>query len=360
MIYDKSGNALAAVYDKSGASLSYAYDKTGSVIFDGSGGEEDKRDWSSIPTQFKTNLSSAASSAVAYKDNNPGAYIFAVFSDVHDKFYNEPNYVEYNFRGEFENYVFLGDMANTYSDELLKGAVDYMHGVGDARIFPVIGNHEFGGYEDGQTLPKAYYIPLLDENCVIMNGDLLVYYYDDTENNVRVMFLDSCSTIKKQSGTQLMSKAEIVFCADAMLSAGAKDILLFNHSAGQGFYFVDDPEEYASTTTVTNMGQINTLINAFINRDTYSITDDNSVVHNYDFANVTGDFIASLHGHSHTTGHTDHRGYHDIICPSTYYNDTAGASFFAIDRPRKLIKWFIAYKNRAAIDVIDYQYGVSD
>lgn len=351
--YNVNGETLENVYGISGTALANAYDVEGNDILNGIV----PMDWSNIPQQYRSNINDAVTYAKTYLQNHNSAYVFPVLTDVHDKFYNEPNYVLYNHPNTFDKFLFLGDMANSYSQNQLNNAVSYMHQADTVNVLALVGNHEFGDYVSGDTLPKVWYQTLIPPSCVVMSADALVYYFDDVENNVRFICLDSCTPIYKSSGVQLFTKNELKFCASAMENAGNKDIIVLNHAMGSGFYLVTDTEqtEWKSDTTITNSSTLWNIINAFKNKSSYTFTDDESVSHTYDFSNVGGNFISYITGHYHDAGNYDGRGFNMITLPSSYYN-ASGMSIIIVDPAAEKFIWLIVYKNQSTYGIYEYAY----
>lgn len=358
-VYSKNGSALSTVYGKTGSSLTYAYDVEGTVVFGGSPSPVEPMDWSSMSDTYKGNINSAVNYAKSYMAQHEGTYAFPVLTDVHDKLYNEPNFVLYNHPNTFDKFLFLGDIANDYSQSQLDNAVDYMDEANSINILDLIGNHEFGGYVQGNTLPKVWYAPLIPSNAVMMQDtDCLAYYFDDSENGVRFIALDSCTPIYAQSGTQLLTKNELEFFASALDSSGAKDIILLNHAPGQSYYYLTDTEHQTaiSTTGITNRTTMDSIINAYKNRTSVTFTDDSSVSHTHDYSSKTGKFIGLIAGHTHHAGYNNANGYNVLICPSSYYNTDAGISVFIIDRTLSKVIWLIAYRSQSAYGLYEYTY----
>ena len=362
-VYNIEGTQLNAIYNALGTSLSTAYDIDTNVVF--SNGptpptpEVEPMDWSSMLATYKANIDDAIEYADAYLSNHANAYSFPVLTDVHDKLYNEPNYVLYNYPTSFDKFLFLGDIANAYSQSQMDNATDYMSEADVIDILSLVGNHELGGWTEGDTLPKVWYSPLLPSSATVMHDtDALVYYFDDTTNNVRFICLDSCTPIYKSAGTQLYTKDELEFFASALDSSNGKDVVLLNHAPGQSYYAVADTEKDTelSTTGITNRATLDSIINAFINRSSVTFTDDSNVSHAHDYSSVTGDFIGLIAGHTHQAGYNNANGYNVFICPSSYYNSDAGMSVFVIDKTLKKVIFLIGYKNNADYGLYEYAY----
>lgn len=364
-VYNIDGNQLNAIYNALGSSLSTAYDIDATVVFGNEPTpptptpEVDPMDWSSMSATYKANIDDAIEYADAYLSEHSNAYSFPVLTDVHDQLYNEPNYVLYNHPDSFDKFLFLGDIATAYSQTQMDNATDYMSEADVIDILSLVGNHELGGWAEGDTLPKVWYSPLLPPSATVMHDtDALVYYFDDTTNNVRFICLDSCTPIYQSSGTQLYTKDELEFFASALDSANGKDIILLNHAPGQNYYYVTDTEKETaiSTTGITNRSTLDSIIDAFINRSSVTFTDDSNVSHTHDYSSATGDFIGLIAGHTHHAGYNNANGYNVFICPSSYYNNDAGMSVFIIDKTLKKVIFLIGYKSKAEYGIYEYSY----
>lgn len=352
-VYNNDGVVLLTVYGLNGATLQSAYNIDGVNVLDAL----TPMDWTNIPQQYRTNINGAVAYAETYLENHSSAFAFPVLTDVHDKFYNEPNYLLYNNQGVFDKFLFLGDIANAYTDTQMDNAVAYMEQAKSVNVLALIGNHELGGYAENDTLPKAWYQPLIPSSAVVMTGtDALVYYYDDSVNNVRFICLDSCTPIYKSSGSQLLTKNELEFFASALDTAGNKTIILLNHSPGQSYTWIEDEAQTGSSTTVANLSvTMGGIISAYINRTSYTFTDDESVSHTHDYSSASGDFVGLITGHEHRGGYSDAKGYNLFTLPSSYYNDAA-MSIFVIDKSIKKLIWLVAYKNELSYGVHEYSY----
>lgn len=358
-VYNKNGSSLSTLYGKTGSSLTYAYDVEGITVFGGSPSPVDPMDWSSMTENSKQNISDIVSYTSTYLSGHSGAYAFPVITDVHDKWYNEPNYILYHFPNAFDKFMFLGDIANAYSQAQMDGATAYMAEANTINVFPLVGNHELGGWAEGDDLPIEWYSPLVPQYATIMQGtDALVYYFDDSTNNVRFIVLDSCTPIYQQSGTLLLTKNQLEFFASALDSSGTKDIILLNHAPGQSYYYLTDTEHQTaiSTTGITNRTTMDSIINAYKNRTSVTFTDDSSVSHTHDYSSKTGSFIGLIAGHTHHAGYNNANGYNVLICPSSYYNTDAGISVFIIDKNLSKVIWLIAYKNQSTYGLYEYTY----
>ena len=356
-VYNVSGTELNALYDVESESIYHAYDVEGTEVFGGQVPPVQPMDWTNIPTQYRTNIASAMSYANTYLNSHSNAFMFPVLTDVHDKFYNEPNYLLYNFSNKFDKFLFLGDIANEYSQTEMDNAKAYIQQASSVDVLALVGNHELSTWAEGDDLPKDWYQPLVPSSAVVMSEtDALVYYFDDTTNNIRFIVLDSCTPIYKSAGTQLLTKNELEFFASALDMVGGRDVLLLNHAPGQYYYRVAEPETGESTTTVTNRATMDSIINAYINKTSVTLTDDASVSHTHDYSEATGRFIGLVAGHTHRAGYTNSNGYNVLICPSSYYNDS-GMSIFIVDPDAKKIIWLIAYKSLTSIGTYEYTYG---
>ena len=362
-IYDVSANALAAAYDSGGVSLAYAYDVEGTEIFSVTPTPPVyPMDWTNMTAYLKQGIDSIVAYAQAYVSAHSGAYAFPVITDVHDSFYNEPNYIIYNFPTAFDKFLFLGDIATAYSQTQMDNAVTYMEEANLCDILALVGNHELGNWAEGDTLPKVWYQEIIPESCTLMaDTDALVYYWDDDDNNVRFICLDSCTPIYKQSGTQLYTKNELEFFASALDSSGTKDIILLNHAPGQSYYDVEDTEHTTtySTTGITNRGTLDSIIGAYIGRTSYTFSDDSSVSHTHDYSEMTGSFIGLITGHTHHAGFQSGNGYNAYICPSTRYKTDAGVSVFVVDKTASKVIHLIAYRSQSEYGVYEYSYEVT-
>lgn len=362
-IYDAVGNELDAFYNVSGTQIYKAYDVQGDLLVDAGGGsEEEHADWSGMSVQFRDVVSACADECVGYMSEHNGAFAFPVFTDVH--LYtdgNEPNYVAFNYPDTFAMFVFLGDITNLYNSAQLDSAVTYMDYATDQKKIAAIGNHEWGDYDTtgSNAYPREWYKPLLPDDCVFFQDDGLTYYCDSVSTNVRVIVMDSNSTVKKQSGTQKFNMDALNWLAGVLENSGTKDIIVLNHAMGSGFYLVTDTEhtDWKSDTTIANMTTFNNIITAFMDKTSLSITVD-GVSYTHDFSGTSGRFVGYITGHYHNAGYTNNWSYNKITCTAVTRNKPTdhGMTFFVIDPAERLIKMLIARYPATSPEEYEYTF----
>lgn len=355
MIYYINGNAITKAYDINGNVLSSVFDINGNEI---------------VLSEEQLSERPLLDSAMLYCDDyakaNPESYAFPLITDVHLTFDGEePKYIEQKYPNTWSRLLLLGDMVNntsSYNETEMNNAVSFMSGASNLNKLVVVGNHELGNWKEGEPLPEKWYKPLLDSTSVLWNGgDGLIYYSDDEENNVRYIVLDSCTPIYKASGVQKFTKNELEWCASVIESSGDKDIIICNHSMGGSFYLVTDTakENSIADTTVTNSGTLWGIVNAFISKGTYNVTDDDGVSHFHDFSGCTGDFVGYFTGHAHQAGYNDASGFNKFTCPmlkTTYPGYPQAMNFFIIDKALRKIIWLVCDYSKTTYDKYEYTY----
>lgn len=347
------------IYDINGNEITIAYDIKGNVL-----NSVCNIDGNDIAFLENTLLDSAMLYCDNYVKENPNSYTFPLITDVHLNFKgNEPQYIVEKYPNTWSRILFLGDMVNNYDTTDLNNAVSFMRGASGLNKIVAIGNHELCDWAEGNTLPDEFYKSLLDSTSVLWNGgDGLIYYSDDEEKNVRYIVLDSCTPIYKSSGTQLFTLNELEWCASIMEASDGKDIIICNHAIGTSFYLVTDTnkETRKYDTTITNAStKLFPMINAFINKESYSITDDEGVLHTHDFSTTTGKFIGYFSGHYHNAGLTDENGFLQFTCPmlrTTYSGYPQAMNFFIIDKTLQKIIWLVCDYSKETYDKYEYQY----
>lgn len=364
-VYNKNGAEITSVFSKAGASLQQAFDIHGNELLDEGG----HRDWSKMPTTLATALDGSMAYIQGYIDTHPNSFAFPVITDVHTYFsFQEPNYIAWNKPDLFPVFLFLGDMTNGYVVDQLDGAVNYIQGATGQKLIVGVGNHDFGltsaQWTDGDPLPREWWIPLLEKDCVFCEGDnTLTYYWDDAENNVRYIMLDSNSTVLKPSGVQLFAMSNLNWLASVLEASGGKDIIVLNHAPDGSFYLVTDTEKTTSqsSTGITNYRVFQAILQAFVGKTTYTITVSGEPF-SYDFSKASGNLIGFITGHYHNAGHGDNNGFNRWTCNAVtraggtskqYYK---GLSFFIVDKDlRKVIFIVVRYQN-AEFETYEYSY----
>lgn len=353
-IFDVRGDAVAKGYDIFGNAVPALFDIKGNKL---------SESWDGLSTEIRTMLDTAMAYCADYISENPQAYAFPVIADAHLDFKgNEPKYIEHQHPNVWSKFLFLGDMTNTYDETQLNNAVGFMGGTSLNKII-AIGNHEFGGWEEGKTRPEVWYKPLLDNASVHWDGDSngMIYYTDDEANNVRYIVLNNCAPQEGYTATYLLPKNQIEWCASAIESADGKDIIICNHTMGTGFYLVSDTEKTTRIydTTVHNASTLFAMVRAFVQKTSCQITDDNGAKHTHDFSTASGEFIGYFAGHYHNAGHTNEHGFNHFSNPtlgtaSSKYLE--GMSFFIVDRAQKKIVWLVCRYEDATIATYEYSY----
>lgn len=333
---------------------------------------EGRRDWSGIPESFWMAMDGSLDYIQDYVDAHPNSFAFPVITDVHANFeWNEPNYLAWSKPDLFPVFLFLGDMTNGYIESQFEGAVDYMKGATGQKLIVSIGNHDFGGgnatdhpWVEGDKLPKEWWIPLLESDCVFCEGDnTLTYYWDDTENKVRYIMMDSNSTKLRANGVQRFDMSNLNWLASVLESSGDKDIIVLNHAMGTGCYLVTDAEKNAwkKDTGITNIEIFNSILLAYKDKTSISLEVD-GVSQEHDFSEASGDLIGYITGHYHNAGHDDSAGLNKWTCNALTRNGGGkrqsykGLSFFIIDKDlHKVIFLVVRYQN-PEYEVYEYNY----
>lgn len=333
---------------------------------------EGRRDWSGIPESFWMAMDGSLDYIQDYVDAHPNSFAFPVITDVHANFsWNEPNYLAWSKPDLFPVFLFLGDMTNGYIESQFEGAVDYMKGATGQKLIVSIGNHDFGGgnatdhpWVEGDKLPKEWWIPLLESDCVFREGDdTLTYYWDDVENKVRYIMMDSNSTMLRPNGVQLFTMSNLNWLASVLESSGDNDIIVLNHAIGGGLYLVTDTEKTArkSSTGITNIEIFDSILLAYKEKASISLEVD-GVSQEHDFSEASGDLIGYITGHYHNAGHNDSDGFNKWTCNALTRNggqtrqSYKGLSFFIIDKDlHKVIFLVVRYQN-PEYEVYEYNY----
>ena len=333
---------------------------------------ESRRDRSGIPESFWMAMDGSLDYIQEYVDSHPNSFAFPVITDVHTSFeWNEPNYLAWSKPDLFPVFLFLGDMTTGYTESQFEGAVDYMRGATGQKLLVSIGNHDFGVvngldncWVEGDPLPKEWWIPLLESDCVFCEGDnTLTYYWDDVENKVRYIMMDSNSTMLRPNGVQLFTMSNLNWLASVLESSGDKDIIVLNHAIGGNLYLVTDTEKTAlkDSTGITNIEIFNSILLAYKDKTSISLEVD-GVSQEHDFSEASGDLIGYITGHYHNAGHDDSAGFNKWTCNALTRKGGAsrqsykGLSFFIIDKDlHKVIFLVVRYQN-PEYEVYEYSY----
>ena len=188
-IYNINGYPIEEAYESTGDSVETAYDIDGNPI--GLDIPVEPLSWAMSET-YKSQVLDALEYIKTYKQENPSAYALCQFNDVHLNFSgNEPNFIDYN-KGYkvIDRMLFAGDLVNTSNATQYANAVSYMNGASASKKLVAMGNHEYGSYNSSQGNPEMLYKSVINVSCIYKDSNVLIYYHDDTDHNVRFIALD--------------------------------------------------------------------------------------------------------------------------------------------------------------------------
>ena len=339
-VYEKNGTLIEQVYSINGSQLESAYDIDGNKVL----GDipVTPLTWN-MSDNYKGQVTNILNYISSYKQSNPNSYALCQFNDVHLNFSgNEPNFIDYNKGYKVINYMlFCGDMVNSSNATQYSNAIAYMNGASASKKLVAMGNHEYASYSVNNGNPETLYKAIINVNCTYMDSDVLIYYYDDPNFNVRFITLNYFYITKRNSDSDghLLDMAQLEWVATAIENAGDKDIILFAHTMLSPFLCLESQQEHSSTATLLNYQNLIDLVVAYKNRGTYTVTVDN-VSHLHDFSNCTGNFVMYTTGHYHALGYGDF-GFNMFTCPTlgtTYGGSHKGFTFYTINKTTKAIK----------------------
>ena len=127
----------------------------------------------------------------------------------------------------------------------------------------------------------------------------------------------------------------------------AYDIVLLQHEPLSGIYTLRDGSE--STTAVSQNEDITPILKAKANGGSGSFTDDDGVVHSYDFANAKAPILCSLHGHLHTEQWRIDTGVTSYCAVGECLHGLQGNTIGLIDRVNKKLRIW-KFDNTAVYD----------
>lgn len=359
-----------AIYSSDGSTVYVAYDSGGGPVYRvySASGEEiavsvEPLDWDMSET-YKSQVLNVLDYISNYKQGNPSAYALCQFNDGHQIFGgNEPNFIDYNNGFEvLDRMLFVGDMTDSANASQYAKAVAFMEGASASKRLVAMGNHEYGSYSASAGDPEALYRAVINVGCTYKTDSALIYYHDDEDAGIRFIALDYFFITKIYTdGGHLLDLDQAAWLAGVLETAGDKDIIIFAHSMLNPFYipFIDDTR--SSTATLQNADYLISIINAYKNRQTYSIEVDGNT-YSYDYSEATGDFIMYTSGHYHAFGYSNDDGFNMFTCPSLKNgyplgtNSKRGFTFFLIDRELKTIKAFVCSVDLDEYAMFSYTY----
>ena len=358
-LYNISGQAVNAVYNIDGDGISEAYDIDGNEVFSEIPDiPVTPKTWS-MSDNYKSQITNALDYISTYKRQNPNSYALCQFNDVHNQFSgNEPNFIDYNKGYKVIDYMmFLGDIVNGANATQYANAIDYMSGASASKKLIAMGNHEYSSYSSSAGNPETLYGALINVDCTYKESDILIYYHDNTNKNVRFIALDYFYQTKTSADNgHLLDLAQLEWLATVLENSGSKDIVLIAHSMLNPFLALESNQTLSSSATLQNYDKLIDLIVAFTERGTYTVT-VSGVSYSHDFSECTGDFVMYTTGHYHALGYGDF-GFNMFTCPTlgtTYGGSHKGFVFYIINKTTKAIK--VIQCSSELNDYIDFDYS---
>lgn len=360
-LYSLDGKSVDnIVYNVIGDSFSQAYDVGGNELFDQDPPSPvTPLSWNMSDT-YKEQVLSALEYIRGYRRLHSGAYVLCQFNDVHTNFSgNEPNFIDYNKGYEVvDRMIFVGDMVNTSSASQYADAVSYMSGAQASKRLVMMGNHEYGSYSAANGNPETLYKSVINVPCVFKTDDLLIYYHDDENNNVRFIALNYFYIKKTLADNgHLLDMDQLNWLADVLENSGNKDIIISAHSMLNPFLGLESGNTLSSSATLQNYQNLIDVIVVYKQRGTYSVTVD-GVEYAHDFSECTGKFVMYTTGHYHALGYGDF-GFNMFTCPTLgkpYGGSHRGFIFYLIDKANSAIKVIQCSSQLSNYISFDYSY----
>ena len=338
-IYNVAGLALDTAYGENGESVLTAYNISGEEIPLAPDVPITPLDWN-MSSAYKAQVLDALDYIKGYKASHSGSYAICQFNDVHNTDSgNEPNFIDYN-KGYnlLSRMIHVGDMTVSPSKAYVQSAIDFIDGAQASMRLVAIGNHEYAWDADKVSNVETAFAEPINVPIVYMLQDksALIYYNDDTENNVRYIVLNPFY-ITKQINSHRLGEAQLSWCASVLESSGDKDIIICCHSDMRPFSFINNGVEVTTATELQDQADLIRLILAYKSRSTYSIA-VNGEEYTHAFSQCTGEFIMYTSGHWHALGYSN-KGFNMFTGPSLQYTNSSGQSigflFYIIDPGQK-------------------------
>ena len=338
MIYDVNGSSVNTGYNVNGQVVGTLYDVNGNVLDDDP--VVTPKNWG-MTEAYKTQVLSALNYIRQYESSHNNSYAFCQFNDVHNNFSGyEPNFIDYNKGYKYLSaMLFMGDILDGYTQANVSATHEYVMSASVSHRLMAMGNHEYFGETQSVTTGdcEGVYETYLDSSVVRMypNEDAVIYYYDDTTNNVRYIILNPHYG-GKTPNSRTFDDAQVKWCAGVIQAAGSKDIIIGNHYYTVPFTCIES-QEVVTSGSPTTISKIVDLLTAFKNRTTYTIDGDT-----FNFSSCTGNVVMLTSGHYHTFGHDNSDGFNMFTCANLgnaiWGNGHRGFTFFIVDKTLRTIK----------------------
>ena len=219
----------------------------------------------------------------------------------------------------------------------------------------VYGNHDVWDADETQkyTVNQKRLSPYFKNIYARRHGNNGYFTVVDDYYNVKYLVVSDLEYPDTNYSTRRITTAQAKFIVSELSADDGRDVVLVSHVpldsdevTSRDSTYQAYSEKFLSDTTAHN--SFMTMIAARKNKTSGTFTDSEGISHAYDFSNVSGDLLMSLHGHTHFEAY---RTFENSITEFTFDWFDGNTFYFAyIDRKEKKFK---VWKNEANVEALE-------
>lgn len=219
----------------------------------------------------------------------------------------------------------------------------------------VYGNHDVWDSNDSQkyTVDQKRLSPYFKNIYARRHGNNGYFTVFDDYYNVKYLVISDLEYPDTNYSKRRITTAQAKFIVSELSEDDGRDVVLVSHVpldsdevTSRDDTYAAYSEKFLSDTTAHN--SFMTMIAARKNKTSGTFTDSEGISHTYDFSNVSGDLLMSLHGHAHFEAYRTFENSITEFIFDWFYGNTF---YFAyIDRKEKKFK---VWKNEANVGALE-------
>lgn len=219
----------------------------------------------------------------------------------------------------------------------------------------VYGNHDVWDSNDSQkyTVDQKRLSPYFKNIYARRHGNNGYFTVFDDYYNVKYLVISDLEYPDTNYSTRRITTAQAKFIVSELSADDGRDVVLVSHVpldsdevTSRDSTYQAYSEKFLSDTTAHN--SFMAMIAARKNKTSGTFTDSEGISHTYDFSNVPGDLLMSLHGHTHFEAY---RTFENSITEFMFDWFDGNTFYFAyIDRQNKKFK---VWKNEANVGALE-------
>lgn len=219
----------------------------------------------------------------------------------------------------------------------------------------VYGNHDVWDSDDSQkyTVNQKRLSPYFKNIYARRHGNNGYFTVVDDYYNVKYLVISNLEYPDTNYSTRRITTAQAKFIVSELSADDGRDVVLVSHVpldsdevTSRDSTYQAYSEKFLSDTTAHN--SFMAMLSARKSKTSGTFTDSEGISHTYDFSNVSGDLLMSLHGHAHFEAY---RTFENSITEFIFDWFDGNTFYFAyIDRKEKKFK---VWKNEAGVEALE-------